>query len=318
MLDQPAGASPITVCTLWEKDHHKGVGTLVNSLVRAGYRGKVWAGFRGDLPPWAAEAVPNGNGHVVHTKAGVEVILVKLDISLHFAQYKAGWMKHVLESLAPDAEGVFYFDPDVFVLADWAFFERWLGYGIAACEDVEFPLNPTHPMVHHWRAYAKKLGYAPQRDAAVYLNSGLVGVSRQHSTFLDLWEELLHAIRRDFGVGDQLKTEKRSDHFYIPDQDAFTLATILTPHPISWVGPDGMAFERGEWLTHHAYQRKPWRRKILRDLLRDGDKPDSGSRLYWKFAGTPIQVEAPAKVRQHRWLLPLGAFLSRFYQRTGR
>ncbi|AEU36887.1 hypothetical protein [Granulicella mallensis] len=312
-----ASVSPITVCTLWEKDHHKGVATLVNSLVRFGYRGRVWTGYKGDLPAWAAGGVTQADTYIFSTGSGVEVVFVKVPTDLHFAQYKPTWMLRVLEEFEPDAQGVYYFDPDMFVVGAWTFFERWLTFGIAACEDVGYPFNPNHPLALGWRAYASQLGYTHWNEINAYFNSGLVGVSREMRSFLRLWDEVMNAIRRDFGAIEGMRTPARTDLFHRPGQDGFTLATYLTTHPVSWVGPDGMAFERGEWLTVHAYLRKPWRRKVLLDLLVSGEKPDRGARLYWELAGAPIQVESAARIRRHRWLVPLAAFLSRFYQRRG-
>jgi hypothetical protein len=310
-----ASASPVTACTLWEKDHHKGVATLVNSMARAGYRGRVWAGYRGELPSWAAGGTTNGNVYTFPAGEGIEVCFVEIETGLHFAQYKPTLLRRVLEEFELEATGVFYFDPDMFVVGEWSFFERWLEFGIAASEDVAYPFNPQHPLARGWREYAMKIGYTHWNDINAYFNSGLVGVSREMRSFLTLWDEVLNAIRRDFGAIKGMATHARTDLFYRPGQDGFTLATYLTPHPVSWVSIDGMAFGRGEWITVHAYLHKPWRRRILRDLIVDGNKPDRGARLYWELAGSPIQVESPARIRMHAWLIPLAAFLSRFYQR---
>ena len=59
-------------------------------------------------------------------RADVEVVFVKIQASLHFAQVKPTWMLRVLEELEPSAEGVYVFDPDMFVVGPWTFFERWL------------------------------------------------------------------------------------------------------------------------------------------------------------------------------------------------
>ncbi len=310
-----ASESPITVCTLWEKDHHKGVATLVNSLVRTGYRGRIWAGYKGELPIWASGGKTVGDTYTYCVEEHVQIVFVKIPTHLHFAQYKPIWMLQVLEKYEIDKDGVFYFDPDMFIVGAWTFFESWLKWGIAASEDVSYPFNRQHPLVRSWQAYAFQLGYTNWNDGNVYFNSGLVGVSREHKSFLILWDDVLNAIRRDFGAIEGMRTHARTDIFHRPGQDGFTFATYLTPHPVSWVGPDGMAFERGEWLTVHAYLRKPWRRRVIWDLLLFGDKPDRGARLYWELAGNPIQVESPMKIRLNRWLLPIAAFLGRFYQR---
>jgi hypothetical protein len=310
-----ASVSPVTVCTLWEKDYHKGVGTLVNSLIRMGYRGRVWTGYRGELPPWAAGGTWNGDIYTFAVGAEVEVVFLKIEAGLHFAQVKPTWMLRVLEELEPTAEGVYYFDPDMFVVGRWTFFEEWLKFGIAACEDAAYPLNPSHPTAMRWKAYASSLGYTHWNDTNAYFNSGLVGVSRGFRSFLTLWDEVQNAIRRDFGALKGMYTSARTDIFHRPGQDGYSLATYITPHPVSWVGPDGMAFERGEWLTVHAYLYKPWRHRVLHDLFVSGNKPDRGTRLYWELAGAPIQVESSARIRRHRWLIPLAAFLSRFYRR---
>ena len=308
-------ASEVTVCVLWEKDFHKGVGTLINSLVCVGYRGKVWVGYRGELPPWSRGGAMQGDQYILSAMEGLDVVFIKLETAVHFTQFKSIWMMRVMTELAPDAKGIYYFDPDVFVLASWKFFERWLKFGVAACEDGSYPLNSTHPLVQGWQQYAANLGYTLWNFPGASLNGGLIGVSRDLLPFLSLWQELMNKIHEDFGISSHLKLNSRTEMFYSTDQDALTLAACVSSSPISWVGPDGMGFDRGQWLTIHAYSPKPWRRRVLRDLLVQGHTPDSALRLYWSLAGQPLQIESPARIKLHRWLIPLAAFLGRFYRR---
>lgn len=308
--------SPVTVCTLWEKDYHKGVGVLVNSLARAGYQGRVWAGYRGDLPPWAKSAVTQTevDTSILSTGVGIDVVFKRIDSPVHFAQLKAGWMSQILDTHSPHSNGVYYFDPDIIVLASWRFFENWIRYGIAVCEDSHYPLNETHPIVQGWKEYARNLGYAYWNPKNVYLNSGMVGVARREAGFLNLWEKLTDSVNHDFNQDNKLKIGDRSALFHGTDQDTLTLASYVSECPISYTGVDGMGFNRGLWLIQHEFQRKTWRRRLFRDLL-SGRGPDAASRLYWDLAGSPIEVEVKAKRSFNRLAIPIAAGLNRFYGR---
>jgi len=315
-INETSRQSSIAVCTLWEGDYHKGVGTLVNSLYRVGFRGKVWAGYRGELPSWARNGTTTDAIHSVQPAQGLEVLFVKLPTEWHFAHYKATYCKKVLEMYDPTAAGVYYFDPDIIVLGKWSFFVNWLEGGIAVCEDSHYPLNPSHPISLGWQKFAANHGLQLHRSPSFFVNSGLVGLKREYASFLDVWDKLIALAREEHGIGEALKRGARDDLFFMLDQDAFTIATWTTEYPVSLVGVDGMAFDRGVWLVLHAVaNKKPWRRRTLRDTILDGTPPDLGSRMYWKNASSPLEVESVARVRLQKRLIPLAALLGRFYRR---
>ena len=301
----------IAVCTLWEGDYHKGLGAFANSLIRCGFRGTIWAGYRGELPPWFLEKTSSRAIQYFVPAPGVRIAFVHLEAPCHFAQYKADFCLQVLKVLDPEASGVYYFDPDVLLLARWDFFTKWLQSGVTACEDWHYPLNPTHPLVVLWTRYLATRGFTLHKPVTLYLNSGLVGVRRDCISFLELWRDLLVAVQQDFNQRGEAHFGQRTDLFHNIDQDAFTLALHISELPFSAVGVDGMAFGRGEWLTVHAVGEKPWRRRIFRDMLQKGAGIDLALRRYWQFCDQPILVEQ----KPSQWAILLVRLLTRFYKR---
>jgi len=283
----------------------------VNSLARSGFRGNVWAGYRGDLPPWFTGKKGIGQTEYFEPIPGIRIGFVPVRTELHFAQYKPDFCLQVLHELDSNAEGVFYFDPDVFILAEWKFFETWLGSGIAACEDGHYPLNPSHPLVKMWSKYLSSKGFALSNPINAYMNSGLAGVRRDASAFLELWRNLLIQVQQDFKTGGLAHFGNRTDLFHNIDQDAFTLALSITSLPVSPVGVDGMGFAQGEWLTLHATGRKPWRRRIFSDLLREGVGIDRALLRYWEFCEQPVFVER----RPSPFFVLIIRLITRFYGR---
>src|ERR1041384_5908650 len=109
------------ICTLFEGNYHLGLGALINSLYAQGFRGHFYAGYRGDLPPWAARDVrKNGIGWLFD---------VAPDCPLHF-------LLELMEKHCPSENTFFFFDPDIVVKARWDFFDQWASHGVAMCEDV--------------------------------------------------------------------------------------------------------------------------------------------------------------------------------------
>jgi hypothetical protein len=147
-----------------------------------------------------------------------------------------------------------------------------------------------------------------------------LGITRHNQSLLKEWQIVQDAMQKNFGVESVLKTGTRADMFHATDQDALNVAMAVSDYPVAWIGLDGMGFgpdEHAEWLTLHALS-KPWRRRIFRDLLFEGHRPDAALCRYWDLAGGPIQVEPRSRVRGHRFYIPVATLLARLYSRPGR
>jgi hypothetical protein len=155
-----------------------------------------------------------------------------------------------------------------------------------------------------------------RRQPEANLNSGLVGLLREHASFLQDWSLLLGSVHNNLQGDGEIRFGTRENLFHIPDQDTFTIATWVTPHAVSRIGVDAMSLGKGEWLTLHATEgMKPWRRRALVDLLMYGIGPDRALRRYWEFAEGPIRAESRLRVRFQRLFITCAAFLGRFYHR---
>lgn len=307
----------LSVCTLFEGDYHLGVGVLVNSLYAAGFRGTVWAGVRGALPPWA------GGAAEFRVADGCVVRFISLETRAHLTNYKPDFMLRVLNAEDRDCAGLVYIDPDVVVQAPWRFIEDWLTCGVAVCEDVNSPFPLQHPRRVGWRRFFP--GLHP-REAA-YANGGFVGVRREDAAFLEHWKGLQDALWAELGgadfvgIGGGRSVEGRAgfaDCFDKTDQDVLNATIEACPEiPVSFLNRQAMGFEAGSPSLPHALgPSKPWARRYLREALA-GFPPRAVDKAFWHCAGAgPIAVFPEGVIASRCRALKLGAALGRFIRRN--
>lgn len=312
------------ICTLYEGHYHYGVAALVNSLYEQGYRGPVYVGYRGELPPWAGQATTNPTSNwpgsrQLQASEGLRLVFLPLDTKHHLTNYKADFMLHLWATDARDAEALFYFDPDIVLNMPWQLFEQWVACGVAMCEDINSPLPENHPIRVFWRQYFAGKGIPLRFKTDTYVNGGFVGVNKANQGFLTMWQAVQDAMAPAIGGLQNSPLHAVDtlpfDPFGKTDQDALNATIEAWDHPVSLVGKDGMAFGKGQSLMSHALGTpKPWRWSTLRQSLA-GYPPRRADRDYWHSANGLLQTQPAGAVRWQHITLKLGALIGRFYSR---
>lgn len=312
------------VCTLFEGHYHLGVAALLNSLYAQGYRGIVYVGYKGELPPWAGPptAPPAADwpgSRTLEVAPDLRVLFLPLDTPHHMSNYKPDFMLRLWESLAREADALFYFDPDIVVDVPWHLFEEWVSCGVALCEDVNSPLAQHHPIRTTWRRYFGERGFTLRFKEASYANSGFVGVSQANRGFLTAWRAIQEAMAPALGG---LQNSSFHDDIPLPfdpfgktDQDALNATIEAWDGPASLVNKQGMAFSNGAPLMSHALGTpKPWHWPALRQALA-GYSPRLADRHYWRAANGVINTQPTSTVFWRRSAIQLAALIGRFYGR---
>ncbi|MCD0486865.1 hypothetical protein LPB86_01405 [Pedobacter sp. MC2016-14] len=318
------------ICTLFEGSYDLGVVALVNSLYKNGFRGEFYAGYRGNMPKWANSAQLNKEIQWAGCKSmnvaeGIILHFLPVATNYHLTNYKPDFMLDLLNGPAKDADGMFYFDPDIVVTAPWSFLSRWINCGVALCEDVNSPLKKNHPTRVAWREYFSGFRIDLSFKDSVYVNGGFVGVKIKDKGFLETWKNVQEAMaaaiggleRSAFTTGSQLPEESQGPFapFGKTDQDALNAAVEAWDGEFSFITKEGMGFGPGLRLLPHALgQPKPWNAKYIKRAF-SGRTPRDVDKEYWKYIDNPLSVYPSSMVRSKNMAINVATLISRFYKR---
>ncbi|MDB5138667.1 MAG: hypothetical protein JWR12_583 [Mucilaginibacter sp.] len=313
------------ICTLYEGHYHYGVAALVNSLYKYGFRGDIYIGYKGELPPWAKSAknndLPGWNGvHTLIIEPGLNLHFLSLTTDVHFANYKPEFMLDIWNKclIQDNTTGIFYFDPDIVIKCDWTFYEKWITYGVALVHEIvwnDMPYN--HPKRHQWLSIAEELGYKVVNKLESYINSGFVGVNKNQMDFLRMWRELTDFSSTRYGYDKRkfFHSENNTEMFRAGDQDLLNLTAMCTSVPISEFGPEGMDFVGGGWLMSHSTgSPKPWKINYIGEWVK-GNRPTLAVKEYWKNANGIINCYPGSFIKRKLFYQKFVSILARFYNK---
>ena len=310
------------VCTLFEGHYHYGLATLINSLYYRGYKGKVFAGYKGALPYWASAAkeckAQTWSGYYILSIANdLEIHFLLIQTDWHLTNYKPEFMLQLWDTVAKDAEALAYFDPDIVVKCHWSFYERWMKQGVALVHEIiSNDMPPSHPIRLEWERVIECCGMKTKRKPHSYINGGFCGVSKKNIEFLYVWKDVMATAAKYFGLQpDKFMPTDRTHIFFASDQDALNVAAMCSESPISEMGPEAMDFIHGGWTMSHAVgSPKPWKKNFLSSLLK-GVPPSLADKEFWMNAEGPIGLYKPITIKSKRLSISIGNFVSRFYRR---
>jgi hypothetical protein len=311
------------ICTLFEKSYHYGVAALTNSFYRNGFRGTVFAGYKGDLPKWAESAEKEKDSawpgaSRLAIKDGLNMLFLPVEGNFHMTNYKPEFMLRLWDGVAKDAEQIAYFDPDIVIDCPWDFFERWMDYGVALVHEIiHNDMPPTHPIRKEWELAIQKCNKKVVRQLYSYINGGFCGVNKLNIEFLRVWAEIIElGITHYKADATKFLSFNRTHPFWSIDQDAINATAMCCESSISEIGPDGMNFIYGGWTMSHATGHpKPWAKNFFRSAL-DGQAPSKADRAYWFNLTEPIKNYSHFHIQRKHLAIKIAALFGRFYQRN--
>jgi len=307
------------VCTTAEGAYFNGVAALTNSLVRAGFKGSVVVGYRGEKPAWLATLAkdPKSDAYLVTSEVCLQ--LVEAPGTWNLANQKARLMNRILRELVPDADLVYYFDADIVIKRSWETFAGWARHGVVLALDyADSYMSPHHVYRRAWQAMAARKNLKC-RDFTGYVNGGCIGVNRVYAKFIDVCSVLMEELEKDGADMRKLKNWAGPVEFSRMDQDILNATVMATDVPIALLGSEAMGMF--PWanvvMPHTMFHAKPWSRKYIYDALR-GFPPDRTHLAYWEFVDGPIRPFSGLKLKMKKREVSIAHLIGLFHSRSYR
>ena len=307
------------VCTLAEGHYFFGVAALVNSLVRAGFKGAVVVGFRGERPTWLETFAHDPALDSYAVTPSVQLRLVEVPGPWHLNNCKPRFIEDVLFTKYPNSDLVYYFDTDIVITHSWSSFAEWASGGIVLVLDpADSYMSPHHVYRRAWQDLAARQRRVC-REFTGYVNGGCIGICRQQAEFARVWSGLMEELERNGADMRKMKNTTGKLEFSRMDQDILNAAVMASDAPIGLLGSEAMGMFPwvGEVMPHAMWQRKPWQRNYILDALR-GFPPGRAHRAYWEFVNGPIRPFNEFALFRKRAQLTAGHLIGLLHSRSYR
>jgi hypothetical protein len=310
------------ICTLYEGHYHHGLAALSNSLYNNGFRGAIYVGYRGELPPWALSAVVNPvlnwkGGKTISVAEGLNLHFLPVISDYHLTNYKPDFMLQLWESAAQKADNIFYFDPDIVIRCPFSFYEKWINQGVALVHEITAnDMTYNNPIRGLWKIIIDENDEKINHQITSYINAGFFGVNKKQIHFIKMYSKFIHLAGNRYKVNlSAFDFTERADPFFAKDQDALNIAAMCTTAPLSEMGPEAMDFIHGGFTMSHATgSPKPWKKNFIISGIK-GNPPSLADKAFWNNIDLPIKTFSGSTIKITNLSIKIASFIGRFYRK---
>lgn len=304
----------IIICSICEGRYAYGVGALINSSIKNGFRGQFHVLIKDELPFWAKHLKKTEGNYFINDYC--TITFEKANWGYHLSYYKPFLLDSLIK-LNPNST-IFYFDPDITIECDWNFFLDWVDIGPALCTDGNYPtLGKNHPWIVSWKNIFNIEKTKIFSDLIPYINSGFIGINSTQTDLIKKWIGFTNLLiekghnLKSFGP-TQNKYSKERAFSICGDQDILNAVLISHDYDISLFGVDGMGFNGSSYLMFHNIGRKSWEKNFLKDFLITGRRISPADDSYLKNLKGTINLYSRRKLM----MLSINIAITKLLQRV--